>query len=75
MLLAEVCAICGVPLTPQMTTAISAAAQTYGTAFGFFISEIIPNVSGGPTDLSTQVVNLTTAVLSVSPGSRPSQRY
>ena len=44
MLLAEVCAICGVPLTPQMTTAISAAAQTYGTAFGFFISEIIPNV-------------------------------
>lgn len=75
MLLAEVCAICGVPLTPQITTAISAAAQTYGTAFGFFISEIIPNVSGAPTNLTTSVVNLTTSTVSVSPGSRPSQRY
>ncbi|MGY4316555.1 hypothetical protein [Bradyrhizobium sp. JR3.5] len=51
-----------------MTTAISAAAQTYGTAFGFFISEIIPNVSGAP-------MNLATSIVSVSPGTRPSQRY
>ena len=68
VLLAEVCAICGVPLTPQTTTAISAAAQTYGTAFSFFISEIIPNVSGAQ-------MNLTTLIASVSPGTRPSQRY
>jgi hypothetical protein len=50
---AEVCTICGVPLTPQIATAISAAAQTYGTAFSFFISEITPAVSGGLTDLTT----------------------